>query len=99
MKKSPFVLIVDDDRAWAEGVADLFVAYGYETEIVANGRLAVERARRADFDIAFLDAEMSGVDGFSEIRKLKPQARIVMMAGADAPLAFERMLEIVETAA
>jgi hypothetical protein len=42
---------------------------------------------------------MNGVDGFSEIRKLKPQARIVMMAGADARPAFERMLEIVETAA
>jgi DNA-binding response OmpR family regulator len=99
MKKSPFVLIVDVDRAWAQGVADLFVAYGYEAEVVANGRLAVERAGRADFDIAFLDADMNGVDGFSEIRKLKPQARIVMMAGADARPAFERMLEIVETAA
>jgi CheY-like chemotaxis protein len=99
MKKSPFVLIVDDDRAWAEGIADLFVAYGYETEIVADGRLAVERARRADFDIAFMDARHA--DSFFEIRKLKPHAQIVMTGAGllEKPLAFERMLEIVETAA
>jgi DNA-binding response OmpR family regulator len=97
MKKSQFVLIVDDDRAWAEKVADLFVAYGYEAAVIATGKAALEHARRRDFDIAFLDTQMpamNGVDG--EIRKLKPAARIVPM---EKPLAFERMLEIVETAA
>jgi CheY-like chemotaxis protein len=97
--KSPFILIVDDDRAWAEGMADLFVAYGYGAEFVANGRQAVDRARRGDFDIAFLDAGMRGIDGFSAMRSPKPQTRIVMMAGDDARPTFERMLEIVETAA
>ncbi len=119
MKKSQFVLIVDDDRDWAESVADLFLAYGCEAEIIANGRLAVERARRGDFDIAFMDLQMpvmNGVDSFFEIRKLKPAAKVVMMAGAneplvgralaagaagllDKPFAFERMLEVFETAA
>ena len=99
MKKSRSVLIIDDDRDWAQGVADLFVAYGYDAEIVPNGRLAIERARRADFDIAFMDARH--VDGVSEIRKLKPRARVVMTGArpSEQPLAFERMLEIVETAA
>jgi len=99
MKKSPFILIADDDRAWAQGVADLFVAYGYDVEVVVDGRLALERACQSDFDVAFLGADMNGVDGFSAVRERKPEARIVMMAGADAPLAFERMLEIAETAA
>ena len=94
MKKTPFVLIADDDRAWAEGVADLFVAYGYDVEVVGDGRLALER----DFDVAFLGADMS-IDGISAVHRLKPDARIVMMADADAPLTFEHMLEIVETAA
>jgi DNA-binding response OmpR family regulator len=76
-------------------VADLFVAYGYDVEIVADGRHAVER----EFDIAFLNPDMSGIDGFSVIRNQKPQARIVMMASADARPSFEHMLEIVETAA
>jgi DNA-binding response OmpR family regulator len=89
MKKSQFVLIVDDDRDWAESVADLFLAYGYEVEIIANGRLAVERAGRDDFDIAFMDVQMpvmNGVDSFFEIRKLKPDARIVMDGRRPEPL-------------
>jgi len=96
MKKSPFVLIVDDDRAWAQGVADLFVAYGYEAEVVGAGPQVVEHARRADFDIAFMDVR--DADSFSEIRDQKPQARIVMMASTNTRPSFKHMLEIVETA-
>jgi len=97
MKKTPFVLIVDSDRAWADGVADLFVAYGYEAE-VATGRFAVERAGLADFDIAFVDVR--DADSLFEIHKLKPHARVVMTGAAllQKPLTFERMLEVVETA-
>jgi DNA-binding response OmpR family regulator len=97
MKKSQFVMIVDDDRAWAERIAELFVAYGYEAAVIASGKAALEHARRRDVDIAFLGVQtpaLSGVD--SELRKLKPAARIVPL---ERPLAFERMLEIVETAA
>ena len=99
MKKSPFVLIVDGDYAWAEGMADLFVAYGYEAEVVANGRQAVERAGRADFDIAFVDVR--DADSLFAIHKLQPHARVVMTGAAllQKPLTFERMLEVVETAA
>jgi len=97
VKKNPCILIADDDCAWAEGMADLFVAYGYDVEVVATGPLALEHVGRRDLDIAFLDADMNGADGFSEIRN--SQIRIVMMAGPDARPAFERMLEIVETAA
>ena len=98
MKKSPSVLIVDSDRAWADGVADLFVAYGYEAEVVADGGSAVERAGQADFDIAFVDVR--DADSLFELHKLKPHARVVMTGAAllQKPLTFERMLEVVETA-
>ena len=99
MKKSPSVLIVDNDRAWAEGMADLFVAYGYEAEVVADGWQALERTGQADFDIAFVDVR--DADSLFEIHKLKPHARVVMTGAAllQKPLTFERMLEVVETAA
>lgn len=85
LKKSQFVMIVDDDRDWAESVADLFQAYGYDVEILADGRQAVERARQGQFDIAFMDVNMpvmNGVDSFLEIRKSRPDAKVVMMTGA-----------------
>lgn len=119
MKKSQFVLIVDDDRDWAESVADLFQAYGYEVEIVRDGRQAVEKTRQGDFDMVFMDIHMpimNGVDCCVEIRKSNPDAKIMMMSGVkrssidsaldagalgllEKPLGFERMLEVVETAA
>lgn len=119
MKKSQFVMIVDDDRDWAESVADLFQAYGYDVEVLANGRQAVERARQGEFDIAFMDVHMpvmNGIDSFLEIRKTRPKAKVVMMTGSrdpfvgraldagamallEKPFGFERMLELVETAA
>jgi DNA-binding response OmpR family regulator len=99
MKKSQFVLIVDDDRAWAEKIADLFVAYGYEAEVIANGKPAVEHARRRDFDIAFVDVRAA--DSCREVRQRRPHARVVLTGTGllEKPLPFERMLEVVETAA
>ncbi len=99
MKKSQFVLIVDDDRDWAESVADLFLAYGYEAEVIANGKAAVEHARRHDFDIAFMDVRAA--DSCREIRQRRPHVRVLLTGTGllEKPLAFERMLEAVETAA
>jgi len=113
------VMIVDDDQDLAESLAELLEMSGCTVTTAANGREAVLTHGKRDFDITFMDVRMpimNGVDSFFEIRKLKPAARIVMMAGAHEPLvgralaagasgllekpfAFERMLEIVETAA
>ncbi len=103
----------------AESLAELLEMSGCTVTTAANGREAVLTHGKRDFDVTFMDVRMpimNGVDSFFEIRKLKPAARIVMMAGAHEPLvgralaagargllekpfAFERMLEIVETAA
>jgi CheY-like chemotaxis protein len=84
MKKSQFVMIVDDDRDWAESIADLFQAYGYEVAIVGDGRQAVEQARRTAFDMVFMDVDMpvmNGVDSCIRIRQANPDAKIMMMSG------------------
>jgi DNA-binding response OmpR family regulator len=82
-------MIVDDDPELAEGLAEFLSANGYQVEIAADGREAVDKARSQDFDIAFMDVRMpvmNGVDSFFEIRKLKPQAKIVMMTGFKEPI-------------
>src|SRR5262245_39098602 len=81
----PFsVMIVDDDRDLAEGLAELLEIHGYSVAVASNGREAVERFREASYDMTFMDVRMpvmNGVDCFFEIRKLKPEAKIVMMTG------------------
>ena len=63
------VMIVDDDVDLAESLAEMLVLQGHGKQ---------------DFDVTFMDVRMpimNGVDSFFEIRKLKPDAKIVMMTG------------------
>jgi|SRR5215470_1802404 len=78
------VMIVDDDRDLAEGLAELLEIHGYTVAVAGNGREAVERFRDQDYDMTFMDVRMpvmNGVDSFFEIRKIKPEAKIVLMTG------------------
>ena len=76
------VLLVDDDRILTEILAQMLTINGFDVEVADNGLDAVEKARAREFDIAFMDVHMpvmNGIDSFLEIRKLRPDARIVMM--------------------
>jgi two-component system sensor histidine kinase RpfC len=78
------VMIVDDDRDLAEGLAELLELHGHVVTIAGNGQEAVDRSLDSDFDLTFMDVRMpvmNGVDGFFAIRQIKPGARIVMMTG------------------
>jgi DNA-binding response OmpR family regulator len=82
--KALSVLIVDDDRDFGQSLAIFLRLEGYEVESVFDGEAAVEKFRARDFDAAFLDVKlpgMNGVESFLEIRKLKPGARVFIMTG------------------
>ncbi|HTO85316.1 MAG TPA: response regulator [Methylomirabilota bacterium] len=87
--KSVRIMIVDDDQDLAESLADLLQVHGYDVEIAKDGQDALEHARSEDFDITFMDVRMpvmNGVDSFLAIKRIKPQARIVMMTGFKEPI-------------
>ncbi|MGH6932250.1 MAG: response regulator [Dongiaceae bacterium] len=83
------IMIVDDDRDLAESLAELIEMHGHQVSIAANGKEAVERCREQNFDVTFMDVRMpvmNGVDSFTEIRKIRPGAKIVMMTGFKEPM-------------
>jgi len=89
ISKPARIMIVDDDQDLAESLADLLQVHGYDVDIAKNGQDALEHARAQDFDITLMDVRMpvmNGVDSFLAIRKIKPQARIVMMTGFKEPI-------------
>ena len=89
------VLIVDDDRELAESLADFVAMNGHDVSTASNGKEAVDRSRVEVFDIFVSDVRMpvmNGVDSFFEIRKLKPNAKFIMMTGLWEPL-VERALQ------
>lgn len=82
------VLLVDDHALFRKGLASLLQNVE-ELEIAgeaANGREALEKARILNPDIIILDVEMpvmNGVEAVKEIKKEKPDCRIVMLSIAD----------------
>ena len=76
------IFIVDDDRDFAESLGEILSAAGHRVELCFDGESAVHIFRRQKFDITFMDVKlpgMNGVESFFEIRKINPQARVVMM--------------------
>lgn len=76
------IFIVDDDPDFAEGMAINLEIEGHYVSSATSGEEAVRRFAQEDFDITFMDVRMPGMNGvesFLEIRKLKPDAKVVMM--------------------
>ena len=65
------VLVVDDHDDARELLAVIVEARGYSVATAANGRLAVEEARRARPDVIIMDLFMPEMDGYEAARVLK----------------------------
>jgi CheY-like chemotaxis protein len=88
------VLVVDDDPDVAESCAEMLRAQGCVVEIARNGQEAVDRFGVEHYDIAFMDIRMpvmNGVDSFLAIKRMKPDARIVLMTGHSEERAEEAL--------
>ena len=78
------VLIVDDNLDLAESLQASIEEEGYDVTLAATAEDAVTLFQQQDFDIAFMDVKLPGIDGINalvEIQKLKPDARVVVMSG------------------
>jgi DNA-binding response OmpR family regulator len=65
------ILVVEDEPAIALGLEDDLKMEGYEVEVVADGNIAVRRARETPFDLILLDVMLPGKDGFEVCRELR----------------------------
>lgn len=78
------VLIVDDDRDFAEGMAMALEGYDCLVETISSGVEAVELFRKRSYDLVFMDVKLpnkNGVECFLEIKKFRPDVKVVMMTG------------------
>jgi DNA-binding response OmpR family regulator len=75
-------LIVDDNRALAEDLAEILTDAGFEIRVFDDPNAALREASSLAFDVALLDVRMPGMDGVTLQQHLlttHPRARIVLM--------------------
>ncbi len=90
------ILVIDDDQDFAESLALVLEGRGYEVEVGHTGEEAIRKFRDNDFDIAFMDVKLpgkNGVESYMEIRKFKPDARVVMMTGYSVEQLLDKAVE------
>jgi len=78
------ILVVDDERDMAFGVADMLEAKGHRAVLAHSAEAALDLAQARSFDMVFLDVNLPGVTGVEillPLRRALPGKRIVPMTG------------------
>jgi two-component system response regulator HydG len=78
------VLVVDDELAHAEAVAETLERIGYECVVAHGGKEGAQRIDTEEFDVILTDLRMADMDGLTLLRKAKqeqPDAEVVLITG------------------
>jgi len=82
MSETISILVVDDNPAMAESLADILEAKGFSVSKAASGAEALEILRERPIDILLTDVKMPEMDGlelFRETRSLYPKLITIFM--------------------
>lgn len=81
------VLLVEDDKALADGLMRTLRDNGYAVDHAPDGELALRAANEEHYDLIVLDVSLPGIDGFEVLRQLRRnqhQGSILMLTARDA---------------
>ncbi len=76
------ILVVDDLKSIRLTLSGILEDEGYKVAMAENGYQAIEAAKQTPFDLIFMDIKMPGINGvqtFREIKKINPDAAVIMM--------------------
>lgn len=80
------ILVVDDDKDFAESLAEILELHGHRITVAYTGEQALGQLRSGEFDMAFVDImlpALSGIDVLRVINNLQPDTGIVLMTGSN----------------
>jgi DNA-binding response OmpR family regulator len=93
MLATPHMVIADDDRAFRETLASVFVAQGFRTTLAIDGEEVLGIARREPVHLMLLDYEMPRLTGLEAVRQMQRRSRklpwILISAAIDEALRAE----------
>jgi CheY-like chemotaxis protein len=84
------VLVVDDELAIVEALAEILTSEGYAVKSAGNGRAALELLTQQHVDVVLMDAMMPTMGGVDAARAMQADARlrdipIVLMTAGPLP--------------
>ena len=91
------ILIVDDDSAFREGLAETIISFGHTVEEAESGRDAIDRLKNRSVDLIMMDFRMPGMNGLDVLQHLRsnPQTAhlpvIILTAFAESHNTIEAM--------
>ncbi|MEX0704833.1 MAG: sigma-54 dependent transcriptional regulator [Planctomycetales bacterium] len=78
------VLIVDDDEAHAQAVAESLERVGCDCTVATSGQKGAQLIESENFDVVVTDLRMEDIDGLEILRKTKeelPEAEVIVLTG------------------
>lgn len=87
------ILFVDDDADTRSAIVRLLRGEGFHVEVCAEGLEALERLRRAPYDVVVTDhlmPEMNGLDLVRTVRQSGERIGCVVVSAQDPPSGVER---------
>lgn len=84
---APKLLIIDDDRDFAEGLAEALELHGHQVDIAFTGEDGVEAVKKNDYDTILMDIGLPGLNGVEsllKIRQVNPKVRCFLLTGHSA---------------
>lgn len=78
------VLLVDDEKDFANYTAKRLSARGMQVQTAYSGRSAMRWVAAQPVDVVVLDLFMPGMDGFEvfrEIKRVRPDVQVIMLSG------------------
>jgi DNA-binding response OmpR family regulator len=83
----PRVLVVEDDRAIREGIADALTFAGYTAVQAERGDVGLDKALHGGCDLVILDIVLPGADGLTvlrEVRRAHPTLPVILLTARGA---------------
>jgi PAS domain S-box-containing protein len=65
------ILIAEDNEVNQMVAASILTRVGFQCDVVANGRQALEAVRENDYDLVLMDCQMPDMDGFEATRAIR----------------------------
>jgi len=69
--KKPRILLVEDEESLVEVIVMNLKFEGYDVSVARDGKLAIDMARQARFDLCILDIMLPKIDGFTVCKTLR----------------------------